>query len=744
MTRRQCDPLLWRRFSNEKTSETSKFHESLKTHVSLTVPAPNTNRDVVEQIAKLVGIHIELLSDDLNQPVFSRGQSFFGFAGDEFDKIADNYDSLQWWLSDIGLNIATIVRPTLLGAEVASGSKAAEIPSDQVFTPGYAVSQRSCGIPGLTLQQSFPAERYSLIGGPGDPKQILELSGEIGWLARRIQVLEGPPGLAPSEALDRLLDRVIGRKSGEIEIEFALSELKKHCRASSVHRLETGEPAKAESFEEIAVRFEGLHAKYFRQTASTVTFENYRKATDPRFSQQHKAEFKELLAEGVELHALNSSDSSLDFGPWRVFCKPGDPHSQDHIKSRFRATARKAAIAAGAPSRANLLDWWISKLARGKRLHYIQGLIKLSTDFCAELESNAAELRPLVDELNTVLGLRRDRYPCDHPVPYSLYTEPHRPLADPKEEFAFWDGRVWESFVRSIEEIASGRRDGRRWIDADGVMHVEPNDQARLRVRKRVERRTELLTAWTLGLSYDVAVLQANYIIDRRLRGEGAIRAFELESTELVEKIRQSWRAASKQWGLSWKKQEKKEIDFSKPFRDVCADLRELIFSAFLVGDQSAESATTVPMASDLDRERPVDAPSPTNAIAAGIERGGARPDSKIGLSGQLKAAQTSNLKFRKMHEAVIRYEWYKTELQTLKVASKKYQTPELLKVHYADFDIWATLDKNDELDIAAGAFAPGRFSWSLVKRLNNLEGKDDRTLKNYRRALKAAGILPL
>jgi hypothetical protein len=80
--------------------------------------------------------------------------------------------------------------------------------------------------------------------------------------------------------------------------------------------------------------------------------------------------------------------------------------------------------------------------------------------------------------MNTMLGLRRDRYPCDHPVPYTLYTEPHRSLADPKEEFAFWDGRVWGSFVSGIEEIARGRRERRRWIDVDGNMHVEPNDQA--------------------------------------------------------------------------------------------------------------------------------------------------------------------------------------------------------------------------------------------------------------------------
>jgi hypothetical protein len=81
-------------------------------------------------------------------------------------------------------------------------------------------------------------------------------------------------------------------------------------------------------------------------------------------------------------------------------------------------------------------------------------------------------------------------------------------------------------------------------------------------------------------------------------------------------------------------------------------------------------------------------------------------------------------------------------ELRTLKVACKKYQTPDLIKGQFPEFEIWAVLDKNDVADIAAGAFTPGRFSWSLVKRLNGLGGKDDRTRKNYRKAFKAARIV--
>jgi hypothetical protein len=110
---RRCDPLLWRNFSYEKTSKTSKFRELLiYNFVSLSVPAHQTHRDVVEQIARESHIPVESLSDDLNQPVFSRGQAIFGFAGDQFDQIADDYDNMQWWISDIGLNMAIVVPAT--------------------------------------------------------------------------------------------------------------------------------------------------------------------------------------------------------------------------------------------------------------------------------------------------------------------------------------------------------------------------------------------------------------------------------------------------------------------------------------------------------------------------------------------------------------------------------------------------------------------------------------------------------
>ena len=51
-------------------------------------------------------------------------------------------------------------------------------------------------------------------------------------------------------------------------------------------------------------------------------------------------------------------------------------------------------------------------------------------------------------------------------------------------------------------------------------------------------------------------------------------------------------------------------------------------------------------------------------------------------------------------------------------------------------------MNDDDKADIAKGDFQPGFFAWSLVKRIIRLKGKDNRTLKNYRSALRAAGLL--
>jgi hypothetical protein len=63
----------------------------------------------VEQIAKESHIPVESLPDDFNHPVFLRGRTILGFVGDQFDQIARDYDNMQWWVSDSGLNMAIVI-----------------------------------------------------------------------------------------------------------------------------------------------------------------------------------------------------------------------------------------------------------------------------------------------------------------------------------------------------------------------------------------------------------------------------------------------------------------------------------------------------------------------------------------------------------------------------------------------------------------------------------------------------------
>jgi hypothetical protein len=101
----------WRRFNSRKTSAiggTKLFrHAILENIVSCTVPAPCTDRDIVEQIAAQAQkpIPIESLPDVLSQQVRYRGRACFGFCGDTIDQVARNYPAMQWWISRNGLNI---------------------------------------------------------------------------------------------------------------------------------------------------------------------------------------------------------------------------------------------------------------------------------------------------------------------------------------------------------------------------------------------------------------------------------------------------------------------------------------------------------------------------------------------------------------------------------------------------------------------------------------------------------------
>jgi hypothetical protein len=102
-------PLPWSRFQKERSSMTSTFVASAaNSQVSFSIPAPHTHRDVVARIAKECQIPIESLADELDQPIFTRGQAISNYAGDALNAIARNYSLMRWWISDVGLNLGMV------------------------------------------------------------------------------------------------------------------------------------------------------------------------------------------------------------------------------------------------------------------------------------------------------------------------------------------------------------------------------------------------------------------------------------------------------------------------------------------------------------------------------------------------------------------------------------------------------------------------------------------------------------
>jgi len=102
-------PLPWSRIQKERTSKTSTFVAVVANqHVGFSIPAHHTHRDVVVRIATESQIPIESLGDELDQPIFNRGQTIFAYVGDALDAIARNYPLMRWWISDRGLNMAIV------------------------------------------------------------------------------------------------------------------------------------------------------------------------------------------------------------------------------------------------------------------------------------------------------------------------------------------------------------------------------------------------------------------------------------------------------------------------------------------------------------------------------------------------------------------------------------------------------------------------------------------------------------
>ena len=317
---------------------------------------------------------------------------------------------------------------------------------------------------------------------------------------------------------------------------------------------------------------------------------------EPQFSAEHREQLRELRKIG-ELNAINLSLEQLTFGPWVLGCDIGDHDTADRLKGRFLAAARKAAFAAGAPPRANLLDWWISKLARENR-PYLQNLIQRSIEFCEELEAASLEVGWKLRKSNSPPGLRRDQYPTDFILPYWLYDVPHDTLPDPKEEFDFWEDHVWSGFWKLLKELGNTHA-----VDEDDTVRDlrkrqpgEARGAFRNRVANRVSTGYSTIKPTFECLGFDLAVLMANYVIDRKLTGSVAMRAFDTESAQLIEKMTACWKDCSRRLGLSWRKQlkeGKEAADFKGPFYRVAADLKLLVTARGALAPLNSPAANT-------------------------------------------------------------------------------------------------------------------------------------------------------
>jgi hypothetical protein len=307
--------------------------------------------------------------------------------------------------------------------------------------------------------------------------------------------------------------------------------------------------------------------------------------SEPRFSAEHRAQFEKLLKIG-EVYAINLQPESWPFGPWAAECDLPDKDKADRLKSRFCLAVRKVAIAAGAPPRANLLDWWISRLAKNENRLGMDCLIQRSIELCEEFEEDSAEL-PWKMQLSAMAGLRRDQYPTNFEMPYWLYDVPHDTLPDSKAEFEYWRDHVWECFRKWLQALEKNEV---RRIDGSTYTHDLPKRQSgetrpafRNRIEARVSTRYERLKSALQCLSFDLAVLLANYVIDRGLTGADAMGAFGADSVPLMEEMHACWKDSSRRLGLSWRKQlkeGKEAIDFRKAFDQVAADLKLLVTTA--------------------------------------------------------------------------------------------------------------------------------------------------------------------
>lgn len=304
----------------------------------------------------------------------------------------------------------------------------------------------------------------------------------------------------------------------------------------------------------------------------------------------------------------SDQSSSETYDPtWRL--TGGGDDDSETLRESFRRLVKRAEVASGGRlTGAEAVDAWLNRLHKfyaGRRRKYaldhwhLKDVLKASAEYCEELATHVNEARDSGTEgIWTALKQRFGELPnpephlsairrgetclhLDHKFRYWLYDHSHKPLADPKAELDYWGAYVRRGYHVVIANCCE--RSGPIWA-----------------------KRHEKLKRAIRGLSSDLAVLQASYVISRGLRGEEAIQAFQNESAELLQEVTSEWRSSCERLAVMFEDDTEQVKNLAKPFDDIRNDLHLAAggsSGAGMISAQPAAAGATGPGGTDPARD---------------------------------------------------------------------------------------------------------------------------------------------
>lgn len=337
----------------------------------------------------------------------------------------------------------------------------------------------------------------------------------------------------------------------------------------------------------------------------------------------------------VSQNILNEGAMGEDYDPtWALRCDGRDSEKRRQVFGRL---ARRSVVALGLKfdDPIEALDAWLNRLHKfhwGLKTRFggahwrISHVAEAAAEYCAELSTRFHEaensdsegkfsdldrqFRELEDPDSEFVAirrrdtcLRRDRYPSTN----WLHDHAHETFPDPKKELEYWSDHIWGGYQARIEHWDRLDRTGPAWA----ALPKKLKDAA-------------------AGLSYDLAVLQANHAIDRGLRGGEAMQEFQVEGDKLLAQILDAVRASWRRLGLAVDDTAEGTGTLAEPFDRVRDDLRKLLPD---LPPASLQLATQLDGDRAIDREQPpaVLGEGQGGAGAGGISVGGKPSDFAAG-----------------------------------------------------------------------------------------------------------------